>query len=183
MHDPDKRLNMTEVHLSLSEKQSDFDEEREAEELFAHARHAQANPNLPSTSRGFPPPIDIPPTRSQTITYSPEGNKVTPTGKSPAVSRIEDLANNMIAPLKWVKGDLIGRGTYGRVYLAMNTETGELITVKQIQLPTRASDQEDAKQATLIEAVRSEIGILQSLKHVNIVEYLGWSEEDDILNL
>ncbi len=27
---------------------------------------------------------------------------------------------------KWMKGRLIGKGTFGRVYLGMNTTTGEL---------------------------------------------------------
>ena len=36
---------------------------------------------------------------------------------------------------KWVKGELIGKGTYGRVYLALNATTGEMIAVKQVELP------------------------------------------------
>ena len=37
---------------------------------------------------------------------------------------------------KWVKGDLIGKGTYGRVYLALNATTGEMIAVKQVEMPS-----------------------------------------------
>ena len=36
------------------------------------------------------------------------------------------------APIRWRKGELIGAGAYGRVYMGMNLESGELIAVKQV---------------------------------------------------
>lgn len=34
--------------------------------------------------------------------------------------------------MRWRKGDLIGCGAFGRVYMGMNLECGELIAVKQV---------------------------------------------------
>ena len=34
--------------------------------------------------------------------------------------------------IRWKKGELIGSGAYGRVYMAMNLDSGELLAVKQV---------------------------------------------------
>lgn len=36
------------------------------------------------------------------------------------------------APINWQRGELIGAGAFGRVYLGMNEDTGELMAVKQV---------------------------------------------------
>lgn len=36
------------------------------------------------------------------------------------------------APVNWKRGDLIGAGAFGRVYLGMNNDNGELIAIKQV---------------------------------------------------
>jgi len=77
---------------------------------------------------------------------------------------------------KWVRGELIGKGTYGGVYLALNTATGKMIAVKQIELPQTASDKSDARQYTIVQALKSEIETLRDLDHPNIVQYLGFEE-------
>ncbi|KAJ7900257.1 MAP kinase [Mycena olivaceomarginata] len=63
------------------------------------------------------------------------------------------------ATFKWVRGELIGRGTYGRVYLALNATTGEMIAVKQV-----------------VQALKDESETLRVLDHPNIVQYLGFEE-------
>jgi serine/threonine protein kinase len=35
-------------------------------------------------------------------------------------------------PIRWRKGELIGSGAFGRVYMGMNLDSGELIAVKQV---------------------------------------------------
>ncbi|MCO5584951.1 hypothetical protein L7F22_038883 [Adiantum nelumboides] len=84
---------------------------------------------------------------------------------------------------KWVKGDLIGKGTYGRVYLALNATTGEMIAVKQVELPRTASDREDARQKGVVAALKSEIETLKDLDHPNIVSYLGFEETRSNLSI
>ncbi|TFK41254.1 hypothetical protein BDQ12DRAFT_432162 [Crucibulum laeve] len=77
---------------------------------------------------------------------------------------------------KWVRGELIGKGTYGRVYLALNATTGEMIAVKQVELPQTASDKNDSRQHTVVQALKMESETLKDLDHPNIVQYLGFEE-------
>ena len=49
------------------------------------------------------------------------------------------------AIFKWIRGDLIGRGHSGHVYKALNVTTGELIAVKQVELPRLVSDKSDTR--------------------------------------
>ncbi len=35
-------------------------------------------------------------------------------------------------PVHWTKGELIGAGAFGRVYLGLNDKTGQLMAVKQV---------------------------------------------------
>jgi mitogen-activated protein kinase kinase kinase len=75
--------------------------------------------------------------------------------------------------MTWVKGELIGKGTYGRVYLALNVTTGDMIAVKQVEMPRTDRDREDTRQTGMIEALKSEIALLKDLDHPNVVTYLG----------
>lgn len=87
------------------------------------------------------------------------------------------------ATFKWVRGELIGKGTYGRVYLAMNATTGEMIAVKQVELPQTASDKYDSRQHTVVQALKMESETLKDLDHPNIVQYLGFEETSDNLSM
>ena len=78
-----------------------------------------------------------------------------------------------IVTLNWVKGELIGKGSYGRVYIALNVNSGDMMAVKQVELPATERDRNDRRQLGMIEALRSEIALLKDLYHPNIVAYLG----------
>jgi len=77
------------------------------------------------------------------------------------------------ATFKWVKGRLIGKGTFGRVYLGMNTTTGELLAVKQVEVKQSKAGQDKDKLKEMVKALDREIDTMQHLDHVNIVQYLG----------
>jgi len=91
--------------------------------------------------------------------------------------------HDVSAVFKWVKGDLIGKGTYGRVYLALNATTGEMIAVKQVELPTTASDRDDVRQKGMVTALKAEISTLKDLDHPHIVSYLGFEETRQHLSI
>lgn len=85
--------------------------------------------------------------------------------------------------MTWIKGDLIGRGTYGRVYLGLNATTGDMMAVKQVELPTTDRDRQDKRQAGMIKALRDEIELLKNLEHPHIVQYLGWEESGEYISI
>lgn len=83
----------------------------------------------------------------------------------------------------WVKGELIGKGTYGRVYWALNATTGEMIAVKQVEMPRTVSDKRDTRQVSVVEALKAESATLKELDHPHIVQYLGLEETPDYLSM
>lgn len=85
---------------------------------------------------------------------------------------------------KWMKGALIGQGSFGCVYLALHAVTGELLAVKQVETPAPgANSQNDARKKSMIEALKREISLLRDLRHPNIVQYLGCGSSADYLNI
>jgi len=84
----------------------------------------------------------------------------------------------------WMKGDLIGEGSFGSVYLALHAITGELMAVKQVELPDVAKGTEsDKKKQMMVSALKLEIELLQGLHHEHIVRYLGTSSDETYLNI
>ncbi|KAH8730441.1 hypothetical protein GQ44DRAFT_768213 [Phaeosphaeriaceae sp. PMI808] len=86
--------------------------------------------------------------------------------------------------VKYMKGALIGQGSFGSVYLALHAVTGELMAVKQVELPSlTGTSQMEHRKMNMIEALKHEIGLLRELKHNNIVQYLGSNSDDSHLNI
>ena len=96
----------------------------------------------------------------------------------------------------WIKGSKLGAGSYGNVFLGLNSKNGTLMAVKQVpfvqDVPEQetsqnndgnsdenATDEEKQKKnndkkrigVKMVEALEKEIELLQNLKHENIVEY------------
>ncbi|KAF8458254.1 hypothetical protein BDZ91DRAFT_785891 [Kalaharituber pfeilii] len=82
------------------------------------------------------------------------------------------------ATFKWFKGPLIGKGTYGRVYLGMNATTGEFLAVKQVEVNKHASNGDSELLKEMIAALNQEIETMQHLDHINIVQYLGCERKE-----
>ncbi|KAF3482415.1 MAP kinase kinase kinase Ste11/SteC [Arthroderma uncinatum] len=94
------------------------------------------------------------------------------------------LAGNNFGNKNWMKGSLIGEGSFGSVFLALHSVTGELMAVKQVELPSATKGTEfDQKKNLMVTALKHEIGLLQGLQHENIVQYLGTSTDDQYLNI
>ena len=77
-----------------------------------------------------------------------------------------------------MRGQLIGKGTFGRVYLGMNTTTGELLAVKQVEVNHKGPNTDPAKIREMVKALDLEIDTMQHLDHVNIVQYLGCEKKE-----
>ncbi|XP_010154267.1 PREDICTED: mitogen-activated protein kinase kinase kinase 19 [Eurypyga helias] len=81
-------------------------------------------------------------------------------------------------PIMWTRGEVLGKGAYGTVYCGL-TSQGKLIAVKQVVLGT--SDQ--LTTAKEYQKFHEEVDLLKTLKHTNIVTYLGTCLEDNILSI
>ncbi|EAW12552.1 STE11 family mitogen-activated protein kinase kinase kinase [Aspergillus clavatus NRRL 1] len=94
------------------------------------------------------------------------------------------LSGNNFAAKNWMKGSLIGEGSFGSVFLALHAVTGELMAVKQVEIPSATKGTEfDTRKNSMVTALKHEIELLQGLHHPNIVQYLGTSADDQYLNI
>ncbi|XP_042418818.1 mitogen-activated protein kinase kinase kinase NPK1-like [Zingiber officinale] len=85
------------------------------------------------------------------------------------------------ASIRWRKGELIGCGAFGHVYMGMNLDSGELLAVKQVLIGKNGASKEKAQAH--IRELEEEVKLLKNLSHPNIVRYLGTTREDDTLNI
>jgi len=78
--------------------------------------------------------------------------------------------------LTWVRGKMIGRGSLGRVFKALDQKTGQILAVKEVTVDLRnEADQQ------FIEDLKNEVSIMQELQHPNIVRYLGHDFMDNCI--
>jgi mitogen-activated protein kinase kinase kinase len=61
-----------------------------------------------------------------------------------------------ILAFQYVLGEMIGKGSYARVYLALNASNGELFAIKRVELPQTVSDLADSRQREMVEALQFE---------------------------
>ncbi|KAF3334135.1 mitogen-activated protein kinase kinase kinase YODA-like protein [Carex littledalei] len=88
--------------------------------------------------------------------------------------------NSLRAPLQsqWKKGKLLGRGTFGHVYLGFNSENGQMCAIKEVNV---ISDDSNSRES--LKQLNQEITMLSSLSHPNIVQYYGSDLADDALSV
>jgi serine/threonine protein kinase len=93
--------------------------------------------------------------------------------------------NTQETDVQWIRGKLIGKGSFGRVYLAFNVVSGEVIAVKQVEIPRTKSDRLDVHQNDMVDALYREIAMLRDLDHEYIVQYLGYGvdEQEAVVNI
>eukprot|EP01138_Halocafeteria_seosinensis_P002177 gb/GECG01002227.1/.p1 GENE.gb/GECG01002227.1/~~gb/GECG01002227.1/.p1 ORF type:complete len:1084 (+),score=159.24 gb/GECG01002227.1/:1-3252(+) len=75
--------------------------------------------------------------------------------------------------IRWQRGEVLGAGAFGTVYLGLRTDTGQLMAVKQLCI-----DEVSAKELAVLE---NEIEMLKDLQHSNIVQYIGTERKADSL--
>lgn len=122
-----------------------------------------------------------------------------PESSSKPPDSISSLAHRKF---KWIRGSLIGTGSFGNVYLGWNTSNDQLMAVKQVALPKEmsasgggSSDDQLApvsspyqlkmrqRRQLMIEALQREINLLKEIDHPNIVRYFGSENTEDALNI
>ncbi|KAG2235652.1 hypothetical protein INT48_008528 [Thamnidium elegans] len=81
--------------------------------------------------------------------------------------------------LQWIRGELIGKGSFGRVYHALNVEAGEWIAVKQVDLPVTKADYANPQLLETKDSLFREISLLEDLDNEYIVQYLGYDVDLD----
>ena len=69
------------------------------------------------------------------------------------------------------------------MYVALNTTTGEMNAVKQVEIPRTEDDRNNSRRVTAVEALRLESEILKDLDHQNVIQYLGFEETPIVLSM
>nr|XP_043617947.1 mitogen-activated protein kinase kinase kinase YODA-like [Erigeron canadensis] len=96
---------------------------------------------------------------------------------SPSVPRSPGRAENLTSPgSRWKKGKLLGRGSFGHVYVGFNSDSGEMCAMKEVTLFS-----DDAKSKECAKQLGQEVSLLSRLSHPNIVQYYGSEMVDDKL--
>ncbi|XP_035549297.1 mitogen-activated protein kinase kinase kinase NPK1-like isoform X1 [Juglans regia] len=137
--------------------------------------------------------------RSRVFRTAPPDNEESPPSPSPstsplASSTLVDKFNSCIGksrvfsksslplpPIRWRKGELIGCGAFGHVYMGMNLDSGELLAVKQVLIAAKSASKDKAQAH--IRELEEEVKLLKNLSHPNIVRYLGTVREEETLNI
>lgn len=98
------------------------------------------------------------------------------------VSKLKNGKHGEFEEFAWIKGELIGRGSFGAVYLALNVTTGEMLAVKQVIVPNDFQNG-SPKVSEGIDALHKEVETMKDLDHLNIVQYLGFEQKKNIYSL
>ncbi|KAJ2611310.1 ATP binding [Coemansia sp. RSA 1365] len=80
----------------------------------------------------------------------------------------------------WIKGAPIASGSFGSVYFGMNTRTGAIMAVKEVDLP-KPGTVSMARNQRMADALRHELDLLKGLDHKNVVKYLGTDMDESNL--
>ncbi|KAL3659409.1 hypothetical protein V7S43_015680 [Phytophthora oleae] len=95
-----------------------------------------------------------------------------PTNNQQMEAETESEVNSVeiINPItQWRRGELIGEGTFGKVYKGLNIATGGLFALKKIEIHTSPN----ADQVTQMQKLGEEISLMNNLSHKHIVRYKG----------
>eukprot|EP00500_Bicosoecida_sp_ms1_P004052 CAMPEP_0203807038 /NCGR_PEP_ID=MMETSP0115-20131106/839_1 /ASSEMBLY_ACC=CAM_ASM_000227 /TAXON_ID=33651 /ORGANISM="Bicosoecid sp, Strain ms1" /LENGTH=2508 /DNA_ID=CAMNT_0050715707 /DNA_START=176 /DNA_END=7698 /DNA_ORIENTATION=- len=96
---------------------------------------------------------------------TPGRGRMASTPSTPAASR----------KIRWQRGEVLGAGAYGTVYLGLNLDSGELMAVKQLD-----TSEVSAKELLALE---HEVSMMDRFDHENIVRYLGTEHTEETLSI
>ncbi|XP_022132587.1 mitogen-activated protein kinase kinase kinase 3 [Momordica charantia] len=136
------------------------------------------NPRLSGMSLESPTgKLDDGKSRCHKLPLPPSSNPTSPS--SLTSTRAMNLGDtNTTTQSKWQKGRLLGRGTFGHVYLGFNSVSGQMCAIKEVRL---ISDDSTSKEC--LKQLNQEITLLSQLSHPNIVQYYGSEMGDESLSV
>lgn len=82
-----------------------------------------------------------------------------------------------------IRGQLIGKGTYGKVYLGINADNGEILAVKHVAVGPKVTGNDKDRVKEVVGAIDQEIDTMQHLEHPNIVQYLGCERAETSISI
>ena len=102
-------------------------------------------------------------------------------GRGSRVSLIEQVPKDLpvgVNSFQIGRGQLIGKGSYGKVYLGINFTTGDFLAVKQVEVNQKAAGNDKDKMKEMVSALDQEIDTMRDLEPPNIVQYLGCERKE-----
>ncbi|KAK4775269.1 hypothetical protein SAY86_010204 [Trapa natans] len=140
----------------------------------------------PSSRGPMSPTSPLHPRLSGSNTDSPSGSQCHPLPLPPAsptspsallTARTAGVAENLNGCLsRCKKGRLLGRGTFGQVYLGFSE--GKMCAIKEVKV---SSDDRTLKEC--LKQLNQEINLLSQLSHANIVRYYGSEMGEESLSV
>lgn len=147
-------------------------------------------PSVAVAAEGSAAPCpDLPPKgapSSSTLSPGPSGSTATLAGGGPSATALSPrpmvtprtAAAASKPPPPWQRGALIGQGGFGKVYIGLDLECGQMIAVKEISFQGTIG----AVQAQ-VQALMREISLMRGLDHRNVVRYIGVERRGSTLNI
>jgi hypothetical protein len=77
--------------------------------------------------------------------------------------------------IRWRRGELLGEGAFGKVFLALNLDDGNLMAVKQLTIKSQHVES--------ITTLENEINLMKRLVHKHITRYLGTERYQSTLSI
>lgn len=90
-----------------------------------------------------------------------------------------DEEKNIIT--RYEKGNLLGEGSFGKVYEGFDKDQGNIFAIKEIDL--KKINIKDKNISNKINSFELEIQILKNLSHKNIIKYFGTRKNEETFHI
>ncbi|KAG2389607.1 hypothetical protein C9374_014167 [Naegleria lovaniensis] len=131
--------------------------------------HSPNSPKLPKTSGAYSAPTS---SESNAKTPNSEVTSEKKSKKKPKQQKPQIIKN-------YKKGDFIGSGANGKVFLGYNVDDGKFFAIKECTFENVPEDVLETK----LENLQREINLMKGLRHENIVQYYGAEVNGTTLNI
>lgn len=136
-----------------------------------HTADPEMCAQVPSLNVGLANSLIKPSTCCMSLIDSPK----TPTLECNTKDYMDDITNSLGrddiirgTEISWVRGELLGRGSLGCVWKALNRSSGQMMAVKEVVFDCFDKDEEKFRTS-----LQNEVAIYKELEHPHIVSYLG----------